>query len=292
MDALLSNLKHLNSSMKSAYNLLWIAPHVERKNTSGTEAPAYALPERNIDNVFRISKRNPHTDVRLWIDSQRLTGAQVDRLEELLNTGPNNNITLHDLRRISAFNGNPLYNKASTHAWGDKHSMLWRQVDAARILICLEGNYDQVFYSDMDVTDIVIESDEIQKRLIDSGMVVSGGIDKSGYAWFENQMFGFSRDLRNFFQLLYIDTLRIIMEGEENGYRAFVDFMNRELSKRSINARSIVYECHHFHRESEPISHRSTHLGSENNNRHFPLSAEDITENIERAPRDYFTWKR
>lgn len=248
--------------MKSAYNVLWIAPHVVEKNTLGTERPPYALPERNIDNVFRISSRNPHTDIRLWIDSQRVTMDQAKRLEELLSTSPNNNITLHDLRRISAFSRNPLYNQPSTHAWGDKHSVLWRQVDAARLLVCLEGEYDQVFYSDMDVTGIVIESEEIQKRLRQSGMVVSGGVDKNGYAWFENQMFGFRRDLRGLFQLLYIDTLTRVMGGEENGYRAFVDFLNRELRKRSINAASIVYECHHFHRELESISEPGTRLVS------------------------------
>ena len=63
------------------------------------------------------------------------------------------NVQLKDLRSIPEYDKEPLYNEAETDPhWrdGGQASLIWRQVDAAKILVSLQGNYDQTFFADLD----------------------------------------------------------------------------------------------------------------------------------------------
>ena len=116
--------------------------------------------------MYSIAKRNHTVDVQIWIDSKRMTGAQERWLENIVKRYPGNNLRLFDLRSIPEYEANPFFDQPDDpHDADYKHSMIWRQVDTARILVCLQGNHDQVFYSDIDISNLNINSDEIQDKL-------------------------------------------------------------------------------------------------------------------------------
>ena len=235
--------KRVAESPTKAYNLLWISPSFP---ASG-EGLMQPIPDTTIENMYGIAGRNPNTDVRLWIDSRRMTDAQISWLEQIMEERPSSNMTLHDFRSVPEYTNHSFYNQPDNSPnWRfDKHSLIWRQVDAARILACLQGSYDQIFYSDADVANLVIGSDEIQSRLKKHGIILAGAVDeKSGYPWYENQLFGFDSRKRGFFRLLYDRTLRDVAERRENGYSSYIDLINSELKGREgIDTQDIVFQA-------------------------------------------------
>lgn len=231
------------SSPTKAYNLLWIAPTF---SASGEEF-RQPIPDKTIENMYGIAGRNSTTDVQLWIDSRRMTDTQIGWLEEMIRNCPSSNMALRNFRDVLEYENNPLYNKADNSPnWRfDKHSLIWRQVDTARILACLQSGQDQVFYSDADVTNLVVDSDEVQSRLRKHGIIVAGAVDeKSGYPWYENQLFGFDARKRGFFRALYNRTLQDVAMKKENGYDSYIDLINSELKGREgIDTRDIVFQA-------------------------------------------------
>ena len=230
-------------SPTKAYNLLWIAP---RFPASG-EQFGQPIPDTTVENMYGVAGRNPNADVRLWIDSRRMTDAQISLLEKIMGECSSDNMSLHDFRNVPEYDNHPLYNQSDDSPnWRfDKHSLIWRQVDAARILACLQSGQDQVFYSDADVTNLVVDSDEVQSRLKKHGIILAGYVDeKSGYPLYENQLFGFDSGKRGFFRLLYNRTLRDVAEKKENGYGSYIDLINSELKGREgIDTRDIVFQA-------------------------------------------------
>jgi len=225
---------------KQAYNLLWVRPDFAKQG----EAFRQPIPSKTVENMRGIAIRNTGVDVRLWIDSGRMAESQMRWLRDMLGETPSGNMSLHDLRSIPEYNNQYLYNQCETsQEWRfNKHSLIWRQVDAARILVCLQGDYDQEFYSDADVTNLEINSEEVQSRLAKHGIILGGGIGDSGYAWYENQLMGIDRRGRNFFRALYDRTVKEVMRGE-NGYGAYIDLINSELKRKmGIDTKEIVFQ--------------------------------------------------
>ncbi|MBU1136077.1 MAG: hypothetical protein ABIG37_02270 [Nanoarchaeota archaeon] len=235
--------KGVAESPTKAYNLLWISPHFP---TSGEEF-RQPIPDQTIENIYGIAERNPNTDVQLWIDSRRMTDAQIGWLEKIIGKSSSINMVLHDFRNVPEYNNHSLYNQPDDSPnWRfDKHSLIWRQVDAARILACLQSGQDQVFYSDADVTNLIVDSDEVQSRIKKHGIILAGAVDeKSGYPWYENQLFGFDSRKRDFFRLLYNRTLNDIAVKGEKGYGSYIDLINSELKGREgIDTRDIVFQA-------------------------------------------------
>lgn len=225
---------------KQAYNLLWIRPNFSERG----EQFRQPMPSKTVENMRGIAERNPNVDVRLWVDSKRITEAQMQWLRDMVKECPSGNMSLLDLRTIPEYNNHHFYDQPDTSRdWrSDKHSLIWRQVDAAKILVCLQGDYDQELYSDADVTNLRINSEEVQGRLARHGIILGGGIGDSGYAWYENQLFGCDRRGRSFFRSLYDRTIREVMRGE-NGYGSYIDLINSELKgKLGIDTREIVFQ--------------------------------------------------
>lgn len=223
-----------------AYNLLWIRPDFAEQG----EAFRQPIPSKTVENMRGIAERNSGVDVRLWVDSRRMSESQMQWLKNMIRETPSGNVFLQDLRSIPEYNNHHLYNQGeTTREWRfDKHSLVWRQVDAARILVCLQGDYDQEVYSDADVTNLEVNSEEVQSRLVKHGIILGGGIGDSGYAWYENQLMGIDKRGRNFFRALYDRTMREVMRGE-NGYGAYIDLINSELKgKMGIDTREIVFQ--------------------------------------------------
>ena len=127
--------------------------------------------------MLGIAKRNPNVDVKLWVDSKRMTNTQMKWVRNTVGECSSHNMSLLDLRTIPEYNNHYFYNQPDNSPnWRlDKHSLIWRQVDAARILACLQGDYDQVFYSDADITNLRVDSDEVQGRLTRHGIILNGG---------------------------------------------------------------------------------------------------------------------
>lgn len=233
--------------MKTAYNLLWLGLTLRDKKKAD-EKFITPIPEKTIENIINIASQNPNSDILLWVDSIRLTEEQAQWFKETITKSGISNVKIKDLREIPEYAADAFYKKSEENKeWRiDKHSLIWRQVDAAKVLISLQGDYDQYFYSDTDVTNLKIDSEEIQTKIRESGIVLGGGKFSSGFPWYENQLFGFSKDRINRFRLLYQKTISDVKLETRNGYQTFVDFINNELIKKDgIETRNSVFEVRH-----------------------------------------------
>lgn len=228
--------------ISKAYNLLWIRPDFAGQD----EQFRQPIPTKTVENMKGIAEQNPNADVRLWVDSKRMSEVQMRWLKEMIRETPSANMSLQDLRTIPEYDNHYFYNQPDNSPnWRlDKHSLIWRQVDSARILACLQGEYDQVFYSDADIVNLRINSNEVQNRLKKHGIILNGGVDvKSGYPWYENGLFGFDHRGRSFFSVLYDRTIREVTKGE-NGYGTYIDLINSDLKgEMGIDTREIVFQA-------------------------------------------------
>lgn len=158
-----------------------------------------------------------------WVDSKRLTERQMAYLRGMLEDGMPN-VRLRDLREIPEYDKEPLYNKGETNPnWrqGSQHSLIWRQVDAAKILVCLQGRYDQTFFSDLDHSHLGINSPRVQEMLKNHGLMIGSGAANA--VWIENQLWGFTPERRGFFEKYYENALGSAMRG----WNAFDDLQNQ-----------------------------------------------------------------
>ena len=253
------------STLKIAYNLLWIpvdfpadnaydrktfgalygAFHVEPQPTEPFHQP---IPQKTLENMLHIVEQKPSASVRLWVDSKRLTPTQMDQLTEIIEQSPADNLKLLDLRSIGEYKNDRFYNEPQlAPGWGmDKNSWIWRQVDAAKLLICLQGDYDQVFYSDGDMTNLVVAFKEIQTPLAKHGVLFRGGtMPSSGSVFFENQLFGFSRRRKAMFEQLYRQTIDESKRSGMNGYGPYIDFIRRISISEGFDVREVLFDAEH-----------------------------------------------
>jgi len=174
------------------------------------------MPERYIESIRAAGARHPAVEIDLWADSRRLTEKQFAYIKASIED-ERPNVRLKDLRTIVAYDKEALYNKAETNPvwrWKSKHTLIWRQVDAAKILISLQGRFDQTFYADLDYAQLDIGSQEVQDKLKNKGMFIGDGR--------ENQLWGFNRSRRGFFKEYYAAALKVAYAGE-NGWGPLVN---------------------------------------------------------------------
>lgn len=251
-----------NSPYSKAYNLLWIPPRFPDKSItegisefsgletlsrqSKQEEPPFRqpIPDKTVKNMIGIAERNETVDVRLWIDSWRMTQAQMQWLQEMTESCPSQNLRLADLESIAEYRNDFWYHFPDYNPrWrSDKHSLIWQQVDTARILATLQGNYEQSFYSDADITNLVVDSVPVQEIMERHGVIVAGWKNDVRAVGYENGLFGFTRARKNLFGGLYSRTIEWAKSFEENGYSPVLSFINEELvGKEKINPREIVF---------------------------------------------------
>jgi hypothetical protein len=178
------------------------------------------MPAKYIDNVIKAGKQNEDkdADIVLWVDKKRMTPRQWEFLQTALAEQGGANVHLKDLREIPEYAEADLFNKAETNPhWRDisQSSLIWRQVDVAKILISLQGNYAQTFFADLDHAHVEIGSTDVQGMLKKDGLMV-GSYD-SRTSSIENQLWGFERHMRWFFEEYFAEALQAADEGK-NAY--------------------------------------------------------------------------
>ncbi len=222
-----------------AYNLMWVAPRLPPKDGVFYQP----IPAKTVENMGGIAERNRGVDVRLWVDSQRVTEAQMEWMRGITAEFSCQNLSLCDLRTLDDYNREPLYSQPDTNPnWRIfKGSLIWKQVDAARILACLhclEKGYEQAVYSDADITNLVVDSKDVQHKLRKYGIIISGS-DRLVY---ENGLFGFSKTKQEWCRQLYEETVKSFSgDLNRNGYSAFSDWITEHARRGDINMRTILF---------------------------------------------------
>ncbi|MBP7708794.1 hypothetical protein KA107_03840 [Candidatus Pacearchaeota archaeon] len=225
------------------YNLVWIPPRkpVGRILKKEFHQP---IPTKTLENIESIATKNPNARVRLWTDSRRITPGQMNWLDAMVGRHQTGNLVLDDLAAIPAYSSETFYSHEDTSCnWRlAKHSLIWRQVDSARILACLQNTLGQTYYSDADITNLLIDAEEVQTPIRKHGIIVSGMIGEYGSIAYENQLYGFDQRRRDFFHDLYLDTLRIAKEEKENGWQILISRIRKYASTNNIPQKEIVFK--------------------------------------------------
>ncbi|TAL39137.1 MAG: hypothetical protein EPN97_02965 [Alphaproteobacteria bacterium] len=214
-----------------AVNFLWINLDLPAPPDPEDGSVRQPLPQRYIANVRGAAAARPDAQFLLWMDSKRLTPRQWEFLQGSLEDElPNAH--LKDLRSIPAYDHESLYNEGETNPkWRDsgQRSLIWRQVDAAKILISLQGKYDQTFFADLDHAHLDIDSEKVQRMLFKNGLMI--GSSGSSCLSIENQLWGFVPARRKFFEEYYKTGLKSAHKGS-NAWNDLVCKVDKELIGR------------------------------------------------------------
>lgn len=242
-----------STASKQALNFLWISigyPTAEKQAQAGTvQCP---IPEQYVANVANTAAANPTVDVHLWVDKKRHTPEELEALSQTLEANlTSNNIQIRDLNEISRYQCRFFASAETSPGWRlDKHSLIWRQVDAAKFLVCFEGHYDQVFFADLDASNIDINSTAMQTPITEHGMVFAYQ-DLNGQTNLENGFFGFTPTRKHVFksayESAYLDSERAqqknYLDVARNGYEHLLLALNTEFKKMSLtNPAEVGYE--------------------------------------------------
>lgn len=236
-----AEIDYIQPQGSQVYNFLWLNLDMPPKADPEDGTIREPLKPRYIKNVRDAALANPSTDVFLWVDSKRLTEKQMDFLQETLEEDIPN-VKLKDLRSIPAYEDEELYNSAEKSPnWrnGGQTSTIWRQVDAAKILITLQGDYDQSFFADIDHSHLPINSKKVQGMLEKHGLMI-GASSEYGHS-VENQLWGTTRRRRPFFESYYVTALKSAYK-HRNAWDDLVKKVAKELNKKEgIAKEEIIY---------------------------------------------------
>ncbi len=197
-------------------NFLWLNLDLPAPPDPEDGSIRQPLPEEYIGNVRAAGKAHPAAEIDLWVDSKRLTERQMVYLKYAVENGMEN-VHLKDLRTIPEYSNEELYDRPETNPnWRSGYSgVIWLQVDSAKILISLQGKFDQHFFADMDHYHLDIESKRVQKMIGQHGLMI--GSSDATYVSIENQLWGFNETRRKFFEEYYATAL----ENAYNGWNGF-----------------------------------------------------------------------
>lgn len=213
----------------------------------GTKPQGFLLPmpANYIEAACRASHNNPNADVHLWMDFERLNTDQIAYMRQRFQEQGGPNLELKNLRDITTYRSENLYNlNNASHTWRRqlKHEVIWRQVDAAKILICLQGDqYEQTFFADLDFAALIIEDPFLQNTIQKHGLLVRAEIDlKTRMTILENQAWGFTRKRASLFEVIYRQTLMNAYDGY-NGHAAYIDHIGALAKYENFDIRDLVY---------------------------------------------------
>jgi len=228
---------------KQALNFLWINLELPARKDPKDGYIYNPMPSEYIENMRKAAKLNPNADTSLWVDSKRLSPLQYSWIKATI--APTQ---LKDLRSIPEYNNEDLYSKGDTNPnWreGLKHSLIWRQVDAAKILIALQSSdYEQSFFVDMDFAHIELDSPDVQKRIEKFGFLIGGYrlkhkdiTDKI----IENQFFGITSKSKPLFKEIYKKSLDDAYAGY-NGWKVFRNAFEEKRRCLPCDTSNMIYD--------------------------------------------------
>jgi hypothetical protein len=216
--------------VSQVFNFMWLNLDVAKPDPEDGSIRE-PLPLKYLDNVRKAGLNNPGAEIVLWVDSKRLTQKQMDFIQQTIED-ERPNVHLKDLRSIPAYNQEPLYNEVETNPeWRNcgQTALIWRQVDAAKVLVSLQGKFDQSFFSDLDHAHLAINSDEVQGMLNKHGLMIGSSSDSCVSV--ENQLWGLTPRRREFFETYYETSLTCAYKGQ-NAWRDLVTKVDKELQKK------------------------------------------------------------
>ena len=166
-------MKQQSAQKSQAVNFLWLNLDCPAKPDPADGSIRKPLPEEYIENVREAGRRYPDAEIRFWVDSKRLTEKQMKYLQCIVEADVQN-VHVRDLREIPAYESEKLYNESETneHCRASYKSKIWLQVDTAKILISLQGDFDQSFFADLDHAHLDIGSQEVQAMLDKHGLMI------------------------------------------------------------------------------------------------------------------------
>lgn len=241
--------------MSQRYNLLWLGLRLLDDHGRESETSVEPISQDKMDNLLRIAETYSDTDVRLWIDSKRMTDNQLKWLKSRIAESGMSNLSVGDLRKENEYVSRDIFNHSEiAKNWrNNKHSLIWRQVDVAKLLICFFGDYDRVYYSDMD-TFIDLNSSKVLESMARDGFVVGGVFHEDRKPGIENQAFGFCREKIHDFEVLFNKTVMRAID-RENGYLIFGEtvrkWVNGDTDKIAIDTELVGNPAWHPEKETE-----------------------------------------
>jgi hypothetical protein len=219
--------------LSQVLNFMWLNLELPARPDPAEGAVREPMPAHYIKNVRAAALRHPSADIVLWVDSKRPTEKQMAYLKETIEGG-SSNAALKDLRSIPAYDSEKLFNENAADArWRDmdQTSEIWRQVDAAKVLISLQGSYDQTFFADLDRAHLDIDRTAVQERLQKNGLFIGSPSGRKDNVSIENQVWGFEKRRRRFFESYYQQALKDAYDGE-NAWNSLIWKVRLELMSR------------------------------------------------------------
>jgi hypothetical protein len=188
------------------------------------------IPPFLVENVLTNQDLNraPETSLQFWHNPEQFPGNAANVLLQIASSG----IKLMDLRSLPEYTREPLYIGQDTNpdALVMQDSLLWRQIDAAKLLIMMKSLPvdGQSISSDMDIADFNVRSPQVQKPLTVHGALLGARgtyNPHTQYDCMENQLIGMNDRNKLFFQEVYEDTLRVARRGvfPQNGYETLLN---------------------------------------------------------------------
>jgi len=193
-------------------NYLWLNSELPTSQNFGR------VPDVLINNVLDTHIANPNVKFSFWNNPNMWSVYGQEQLARIENDG----IQLCDINVHPEFANCSLFTQdISTQK---DRLIKWRQIDLAKVMIAsiTLPNFEQTFFSDMDILGLKVESPEIQEPMLKHGMVVGVGKILEKYN-FENQFFGFDERSKEFLDYLLIRTMMVttIADGD-NGYHTLL----------------------------------------------------------------------
>lgn len=197
---------------KRIVNYLWANPF---KFNADEQDALCGVPMNYIDKAIENAMRYPDARFIVWIDKNHMDQISSYFAASHLYIRGTSNIELRDLNEIKRYQDLETFNMTSSG-----FRQVWARADLARLLAmeyCLDTlEADETFYSDFDVGDIAIYSEEALMAIEKNGLVFGATI----HGRLENGYFGFSKsEPTKFLSDLINKTIDDAYRGD-NGYCA------------------------------------------------------------------------
>jgi hypothetical protein len=192
-----------------AYNLIWIRPDFAKEGEKFTQP----IKQEYLDNLVGICMINSGVDVRFWVDMERLSEEQRSWLQAKIDEIGMSKLEVLDLRSIELYKNDHIFRVEGTDnrriAQEQDIEHIYGAVDAAKLLVCTQGDYDQQYVVDLNINWLDVNSEIVQEKLMHVGVLIGGGNVK-----YENQILAFNRSRIGLAYDLFDETRRLADEGQ------------------------------------------------------------------------------